>query len=348
MRKLEALIADALTYDEQRQLVIDSTGVGIWDWNVQTGSTSFNERWAEIIGYSLDELAPLSIETWLEHAFAEDLPGSREQLEATWRGDTDLYVFESRMHHKNGDLVWVLDTGKVVEWVEPGVPRRMIGTHIDITRLKQHNQQLEQARQQAEDALAQLADMNLELQSEVARRKQAEQGLRRRVMTDHLTQLPNRLALEEYFLTSIKELGQDDGQLTIIYLDLDDFKKLDYRYGHSVGDAVLVELSLILQELTRDRGLAGRLAGDDFVIVLPAVMQSGSLSELLGELTRRFPAELTCVDSPDLKLRGGIARFPEHGASFGELCGHAEQAMYQVGKGTGGFCFYPDMRVTRI
>jgi len=140
---------------EQLQLVIKSTGVGIWDWHVQTGETVFNERWADIIGYTLDELAPVSIKTWETCAHPDDLEESGRRLQEHWQGLTDYYIFESRMKHKDGSWVWVYDTGKVIEWTEDGKPSRMIGTHLDITEqknleeicLRQREQLLSQAQE---------------------------------------------------------------------------------------------------------------------------------------------------------------------------------------------------------
>ncbi|MCW8997184.1 MAG: PAS domain S-box protein, partial [Kangiellaceae bacterium] len=128
----------ALSESSKRlELVIDSTAVGTWDWNINTGETLFNQRWAEIIGYSLKELEPVNIDTWLKFSHPEDLKESEKQLEKHWKGEAERYICQSRMKHKSGHWVWVLDTGKVVEWNQDGSPKRMIGTHLDITETKQ-------------------------------------------------------------------------------------------------------------------------------------------------------------------------------------------------------------------
>ena len=129
------------------ELVITSTRVGIWDWHIQSGEATFNERWAEIIGYTLAELAPISINTWTKYAVAEDLPESEKCLKEHWNGELDSYIYECRMKHKSGKIIWVLDTGKVVEWNEDGSPRRMVGTHIDITPHKEAEQKILESQQ---------------------------------------------------------------------------------------------------------------------------------------------------------------------------------------------------------
>ncbi|WP_051559789.1 response regulator [Marinobacterium jannaschii] len=149
-RKLaEIALAESKT---QIQLVINCTGVGIWDWQVQSGTVSFNERWAEIIGYTLQEISPTSIDTWIKFAHPEDLKRSGELLEQHWRGESDTYICEARMKHRDGHWVWVLATGQVVEWESEGTPGRMIGTHLDITERKEAELALQRAKETAESA----------------------------------------------------------------------------------------------------------------------------------------------------------------------------------------------------
>lgn len=135
----------------RREEVLWGTSAGTWEWNVQTGETVFNERWAEIIGYRLEELEPVSIETWLSFAHPDDLKVSGERLEAHFAGETDHYECEARMRHKDGHWVWVLDRGKVVEWTEDGKPLRISGTHAEITKRKEAEEVLSQQAEELRD-----------------------------------------------------------------------------------------------------------------------------------------------------------------------------------------------------
>jgi len=133
----EKRIRDALKESEERlALAIKGTDAGLWDWHVQTGQTVFNERWAEIVGYTLEELAPISIQTWIDLCHPEDLKESNRQLERHFAGETDLYQCECRMKHKDGSWMWVQDRGKVMAWGQDGKPVRITGTHVDITERK--------------------------------------------------------------------------------------------------------------------------------------------------------------------------------------------------------------------
>lgn len=121
---------------ERLQNIIDGTGAGTWEWNVQTGATVFNERWAEIIGYRLDELGPTDIQTWMRFAHPDDLERSGERLQAHFEGRSERYECEARMRHRDGHWVWVLDRGRVRTWTVEGKPEWMFGTHLDISARK--------------------------------------------------------------------------------------------------------------------------------------------------------------------------------------------------------------------
>ncbi|NDY96777.1 PAS domain-containing protein [Wenzhouxiangella limi] len=150
----------ALTENESRlreqerrlQSILDGTNVGTWEWNVQTGETRFNEQWAAIVGYTLEELSPTSIETWMNLAHPDDLKRSEEQLNAHFAGEAEFYDCEARMRHKDGHWVWVHDRGRVATWTEDGQPLIVAGTHQDITYRKDSESELIQAKQEAETA----------------------------------------------------------------------------------------------------------------------------------------------------------------------------------------------------
>ena len=122
--------------EKRLELVIEAAAVGIWDWQVQTGEITFNQRWAEIIGYSVEELMPMAFDTWSSKVHPDDLTLATEVLEKHLRDELDLYSVEIRMLHKNGQYIWILASGRVVEWESDGLPKRMLGTHQDISERK--------------------------------------------------------------------------------------------------------------------------------------------------------------------------------------------------------------------
>lgn len=140
--------AEAAVRRQEKRLseIIWGTNIGTWEWNVQTGETVFNERWAEIVGYTLADLAPCSIDTWEKLVHPEDGRRSGELLERCFRREIATYECEVRMRHKNGEWIWVLDRGKVVEWAAGDTPLRMSGTHQDITEQKLIDERIKEER----------------------------------------------------------------------------------------------------------------------------------------------------------------------------------------------------------
>ncbi|MCK4523511.1 PAS domain-containing protein, partial [candidate division WOR-3 bacterium] len=143
---------------ERFDFAIKGTNAGVWDWNIQTGELIFNKRWAEIIGYSLNELQPISIQTWINAVHPDDLQKSNQLLEDHYKDKSDFYTCEIRMKHKNGDWIWVLDCGKVIEWIKANKPARMIGTHIDITNLKKAEQEIKEREEDLRITLNSIGD----------------------------------------------------------------------------------------------------------------------------------------------------------------------------------------------
>ena len=116
--------------------ILWGTAAGTWEWNVQTGETRFDERWAKMVGYSLEELQPTTIETWLSLCHPDDQSHSEAMLNEHFNGERASYDVEVRMRHKDGHWIWVQDRGRVVARTESGEPLWMAGTHSDITQRK--------------------------------------------------------------------------------------------------------------------------------------------------------------------------------------------------------------------
>jgi diguanylate cyclase (GGDEF)-like protein/PAS domain S-box-containing protein len=247
---LKMKISELKDNKQQLELVIKSTGVGIWDWHVQTGKTIFNERWANIIGYTLEELSPLNIETWMKHAHPDDLEESGRLLEKHWAGETEYYIFESRMKHRDGHWIWVYDTGQVIEWEGNGAPKRMIGTHLDITEKKSFIAELDEANEQ-------LKEMSY---------------------LDSLTKIPNRRAYEEKLASLVENARRFESPLSFLMIDVDNFKQYNDNYGHKKGDEVLFRLAQKIKEaLPRKTDFVARYGGEEIIAILPNTDMAGGV-----------------------------------------------------------------------
>ena len=126
-------------YEKKIQMyenAIDGANVGIWEWNVQTGEQSISERWAAIIGYTIEELAPVSIKTWRNLTHPEDMAEIEKQLDFYFSKGAKRYNLLFRMKHKDGRWIWIESSGVVNTSTPEGKPLIISGSHLDITTKK--------------------------------------------------------------------------------------------------------------------------------------------------------------------------------------------------------------------
>ncbi|CAN5501906.1 hypothetical protein BH23BAC1_BH23BAC1_25220 [soil metagenome] len=130
-------MAENLSVESQRlNNIINATRVGTWEWDIPTGKVAINERWAEMLGYTLEELRPLQVDQLQKLLLPKDAQSSMAQATACLEKKSDFYEGEYRFFHKKGHLVWIHDRGEVVSWSKDGQPILMVGTHTDITERK--------------------------------------------------------------------------------------------------------------------------------------------------------------------------------------------------------------------
>ena len=153
-KRAQELIA---SQKERLENIIEGTNVGTWEWNIVTGETIFNEKWAEMIGYTLDEISPTTIETWMHFANDEDLKASQDSLQKCLSGEHEFYEAKCRMKHKNGDEIWVYDRGKVSKRDEEGNALIMSGTHTNIDAQERLNENLKKTSEAKSQFLANMS-----------------------------------------------------------------------------------------------------------------------------------------------------------------------------------------------
>jgi diguanylate cyclase (GGDEF)-like protein/PAS domain S-box-containing protein len=127
--------------------IIEGANLGTWELNVLTGEETINERWAEMIGYTIEELSPVSIDTWISHSHPKDIEEVQKHIDSLFQRRIDHYNVEFRMKHKNGSWVWINGRGKVNTWTEDGRPWMTSGTHTDITSRKLTEEKLQKSEE---------------------------------------------------------------------------------------------------------------------------------------------------------------------------------------------------------
>ncbi|MBL8471047.1 MAG: CHASE domain-containing protein [Rhodocyclaceae bacterium] len=143
----------ALELEQQKRRlndVLDGENVGSWEWNIQTGEISINERWAEMLGYSRAELEPVTNESYASLVHPDDWPEAENRVQAHFAGRSRFYSCELRLRRKDGAWAWILSTGRVSARSGDGSPVLMAGTHRDVTGEKTRQAELDAYRTRLE------------------------------------------------------------------------------------------------------------------------------------------------------------------------------------------------------
>jgi len=254
-----------------------------------------------ILGYRPDELVN-DPELWPSRIHPDDRAGAIEAYEEHWRTGEPLRA-EYRMLARDGTEVWVRDEAY-------GMP--------DDTQ---------SGRQMSQGLLVDITD-----------RKRLESKLIHDALHDPLTGLANRVLLRDHLERALARLGRSPGTVALLFVDLDDFKRVNDSYGHAAGDQILAHVAERLLEAVRAEDVVGRQSGDEFAVLLGGVTSAdeaiASAERILRELRR--PIQLGAHSI----VAGGsiwIALASESDATAEALLTQADAAMYAA-KAAGKSC----------
>lgn len=138
--------------EERLQLALEASDEGLWDLNIPTGKVYYSPRWLEMLGYQVGEISG-HLSSWKQLLHPEDQKRVIEQLESYLKDNTTLYYDEYRLRTKSEEWKWVANYGKVVVRDKNGESLRMIGTHKDISLIKQRQEESEKAELQLKNSL---------------------------------------------------------------------------------------------------------------------------------------------------------------------------------------------------
>ncbi|MDO9047059.1 MAG: EAL domain-containing protein [Methylobacter sp.] len=178
----------------------------------------------------------------------------------------------------------------------------------------------------------------LGIYEDITEQKYIEERIHYLANFDPLTGLPNRAQLNDHLKYALNLAKRSNGHLTLMFLDLDHFKDINDSLGHSIGDALLIELAKRLRMALRTEDTVTRLGGDEFILLLPGVDAIGAAhvaQKLLDAIAESYWIELY-----DLALTAsiGIALYPEDGGDLETLSKSADAAMYRA-KQEGRHCY---------
>jgi len=289
--------------DERWRFALEGSGDGIWDRNVETNSVVYSNRYLEMLGYSEGDFVGTQ-EEWEALVHPEDLERVLEIQRYQQESPKGMFNAEYRIKCKNGTYKWIYARGMVVSRGADGQIIRIVGTHTDISELKE-----------------------------------AESKIWHQANFDPLTGLPNRRLFYDRLSIELQKTHRDEEVIALLFIDLDHFKEVNDTLGHHVGDKLLIEAASRIKRTVRDYDTVARLGGDEFTVILVNQSKVESIGEVASKLIDRLsePYDLETQDTY-LSASIGIALFPNDAASINDLVKNADQAMYAA-KAAGRKCF---------
>jgi len=313
----------------EQELIFENAAVGILfirDRVIQR----CNQRCAEIVGFSVDEL----LHRTSAHLFRDPDAYQRfgEAMTAAIARDGSFSA-EFELYHKDGSAFWVQATARSIDqgdasqniiWIVQDVDER----HRAQVALEQHGQTLES---RVAERTAELANANARLTAEIVERQRAEDQIWHVANHDALTGLPNRSLFQDRLDHALAQARRRGAKVALIFVDIDRFKSINDSLGHAQGDRLLKEVAARLQSVLRAEDTVARLGGDEFVVVLGDIESTGNLVD--------FTERMRCSLLPPIDLDGhslhvsasfGVSRFPDDAEDGAVLMRHADTAMYHA------------------
>jgi diguanylate cyclase (GGDEF)-like protein/PAS domain S-box-containing protein len=169
------------------------------------------------------------------------------------------------------------------------------------------------------------------ISTDITERKDIEEHMQHMAQYDALTHLPNRALFNDRLQQAIAAAQRNKARLALMFIDLDKFKPVNDTYGHGVGDLLLKEVALRIQNCLRESDTAARIGGDEFVILLPAIETKQDAGKVGDKILHALnqPFELA-GHTLQISASIGVAVYPEHGNNEKLLVKNADLAMYHA------------------
>ncbi len=184
---------------------------------------------------------------------------------------------------------------------------------------------------------------------DITEQHKSDEVIRHHAYYDTLTLLPNRFLALDRLSQMLNEAKRNKEKIAILFIDLDDFKKVNDSLGHEIGDKLLIESANRLSQIVRKDDTVGRLGGDEFIVLLRGLSDDHNAA-IIAENSLNIFRKPFAIDGRELlvTLSIGIAIYPDNGRCASDLLRNADSAMYQakaLGRNTYSF-FTKEMNVT--
>jgi PAS domain S-box-containing protein len=305
-RILAATAEELKEKKEWLTLALEGAALGLWDWHILTGQVLYNEQWAAMLGYRLEEL-DTTISTWQALVHPDDLPGVEQVLKAHLAGMTPYYETEHRCLTKSGAWLWILDRGRVAERDAEGRAVRMAGTHLDISARKQAEAQLrllnEELEQRVQDEVQKNREKDVLLlqQDKMASIGQLAAGVAHEINNPMGFIISNLGSLENYSEALIRYLESVEQQLQTETVQSANLKQL--RDSLDIP-FILGDLLPLLTESLEGADRVKQIVLDlkDFARMDDTTVQEADLNQCVRSTINIVRNELKYVADLDLQL----------------------------------------------
>jgi diguanylate cyclase (GGDEF)-like protein/PAS domain S-box-containing protein len=318
---------------------IESAGHGVWDYNSDNVAQFHSDHWKRMRGLPVDQPVQDTFEQWVSRLHPDDVEHTVECVRQHNSGEVETFSFEYREKDTSGEYVWIHASGRVVDRKPDGTAARVLGTDINITRLK------EEEVRRTEEIKSIHAKHVLELEQAQQRTEAARQVAHILARQDPLTQLPNRRVFTEE-IARLSQWEEDAEPFAVMVVDLDRFKPINDLYGHSTGDFIIRTAADRLLKAVGQDGIPARLGGDEFGVIL-----KGSTRDTAQQAEDCANAIIAALNEP-IRIGGfaveigasvGIALHPHDGRDHKSLFRNADMALYAVKQSARGeFRFYSE------
>ena len=292
--------------EERYKTLYNKSPVMAFSTNREGRITSVSEYWLKCLGYDKSEV--------IGHPVQKFMPDNHENVEGICHPDelpeNDFIEASCCFARKNGDeMDTILSSSAIRD--DAGQVVQVLNVLVDVTE-----------------------------------RKQYEASLVRQASYDSLTNLPNRGLAMDRLGQAIARARREDYMVALMFVDLDNFKKVNDTLGHAAGDELLVKMGEHLSACIRESDTVARLGGDEFLIILPDLKAVGHYEIVAQKILDRcsLPFEL-CGHEVVVTASIGVALYPNDGETPDMLMRNADSAMYRSkSKGKNTFQFFaPDM-----
>ena len=299
---------EALRKSEDRlAMALDASALSTWDFDIGKGVIELDNQWAGIIGGAGGKTFTTALDL-LQGTHPDDVERIRHEAVATVKGTIQAFQQELRIRTDSGEWKWIRCMGKVIERDANKRALRAIGTNLDITQ-----------------------------------RKLAEEQIKQLAFFDSLTNLPNRRMLLDRLNHALGNARRYARPLSVMFLDLDNFKQVNDTYGHDAGDLLLQEVARRLRACVRTGDTISRQGGDEFVIVLTEIREAADAAAAATKIFAALEAPVQ-VAGHDVLITTSIGismQNAEGSDDAGGLLKKADSAMYEAKKsGRSRYCFF--------